>query len=552
MAILRLLKLLVFFQLAGCVSLHPANTSRDNNVLSKQLTYNYDTSYILGGTYDTSSNAGTKVKTCIANSYNLDSWLINNPKSRLSFEENQTLQQTLDSLGVDINTKIKLPEHELNIPLAYAITNEFTGYILNLYYVYNYSSNISFKDGALSSGEKILTPEALVALHHSAQDFRNMCGDKFVSQIQGGVNVIIKISLSFTSIVEKNYYSENLDRITGLQNILNIIKTNPKNITFNIQSSGIQVGGNPEQLGQIFLKNGGKVSKDGYPELSCNSNVSEDTKCANLINDVMAYVNTIPQQIHSSKDLHLFSPVLSTWENVGVIPGTTNVNKDAIHAMNSLNKLYDDDFKILDFLNHFTLLLKVASSDSQNPFSVKVNELKNLYDLIAKLYSNPNYHLNDCFQGFINDTCIKTYNDFLTVRQHYTSNADLNNLLSYIVQNYYFTSLFTSIDPINYAPCEVFPVSDPLESLFAINCAGQVTFDKNNPVKIVQKATEISVNHLLYQYKTDSLHNGIFEYQFSDALRQDPFYPSSYYGNSMVLFNKDSAAKEGVFLVKYF
>lgn len=504
--------------------------------------------YSLGGTYDTMSNHATNTETCLNAASNESNFMIRNPHATLDFTQNQSLQQVMSALGVDFSMHISLGVSSVNVAYHYAKTSQNNAYTLNLNYIYDYSGTKVFKDGAIHDGESALTLLAKSQVNHSPEEFRKICGDEFVNELNAGASVLMRLSLRFDSAVEKNYFTENMDKVGGLQNILDTIRSNPRSIRYTLTASGLQVGGNPDGLNNLFIKNGGKVNADGYAELQCGSSSSISPLCVNLVNSVIDYAVDLKSQLNDPKDYYLTNPVLAKWSSIGIFPGDVNLDPNILNAMQGLNKLYLQDSNDYDFMNNYSQMLSnkgVLSSE----MSQKLLLLQNKYKQLMNLYDDPSYHLADCFNGFVSTNCINIHDNFVAARERILNNPEQMQFLSYLKQNQYNVELFTRPDVNATSICEILPISSSNDSgQFMINCDGQVSTGASNTPIIIKRINgqkNISISNFVYKYQpfgssviTD------FKYEFNQSLDMDSFYENMYAGDARVTIHNSTIDKQ--------
>ncbi len=505
----------------------------NNNAKSMQKTSDFFVNttpslFEVAGTYDSMSQHSTNNKTCLAAGDNSDNIVIINPHSSLDFSQEQDFQTVQKALGVDFNEHIGYGPFSINIAYNYGKSSQDDSYTLNINYVYQYTGIATLKHNISMQGESILTPIARSALKNSPSIFRDLCGDGFIAQVDAGINVLMRINLKFNSSIEKNYFSDTLNKIGGLQNILSQISTNPNKINYSLTASGLQMGGNPDAFNQLFLKyDSHAIGQEGYPTITCSSDGGVSAKCVNIINEVIDYAKGIKKQINSPADYYYFNPIVSSWSEAGINPGNTDVNPSITHAMQQLTEQYYLDYNNYKFVNEYKQMLenkKLLSMQMQQ----NLNKIIQSYQNILKIYVDPTKHLMDCFNGFVSTSCLSIRDNLFKVRNENSIPKELNDLLEYLKSNQYLTNLY--INNQDTTSCLVAPIET---NKFLINCNGQTngSFD-SNATNLTFKDESLEVKNLIYYYDDNK-----YTYLFSEPLRLDSFFPNSYYGNSTIMNN---------------
>ncbi len=524
--------------LTGCNSAGSNNTASQVASLEKNVLTQGNSSqslYHLGGTYDTMSNHPTSTISCLNITNDPNKVMILNPHAGLEFTQKQSLQQVLRASGVNFHLHIDLGITSFDMAYKYAKSSQSDDYNLNINYIYQYSGIATFKENSLLTGEAELTPEASQMLHTSPQTFRQMCGDNFIGQADAGASVLINLKLHFDSSVDKNYYDDNLRKIGGLQNVLGVIKNNPGGVNYSLTASGLQVGGSPELLNQLFVRYGGTVNADGYPELNCGNSIQTNSNCSELVNQVISYATSLKDQLHTPSDYYFTNPILSSWPSIGVYPGSVAINPKITQAMQDLNKHYQTDYADNEFINNYYNMLSSKGMLSQD-FGASLSQLITKYKNLMMLYKNPDYHLNDCFNGFVSLSCINIHDNFLRARAAVLNDNRLNQLLNYIKTNQYQANLFIDSYLKTYSLCLLSPISNENNPSFMVNCNGQVSRGTPEAPITLQKtndAKNVQINNLVYRYKnSDGLTS--FTYSFIQPLTQDSFYGDVYAGDPLI------------------
>jgi hypothetical protein len=482
----------------------------------------------VGGTYDTMSSHPTPIKSCLSAANNSDNFEIDNPQAKLDFTQEQSLSSVQSALGIYYYPSVGFGPLEIGILYSYARSSQDDNFTLNMNYIYQYSGTAKFKNNLLVQGEGALTNTAKDVLESSPTAFRQMCGDRYVAELNAGASVLMRISLKFDSHVEKNYYDDSFKDIGWLQNVLDIIKQNPNHIHYSLSASGIQVGGNADLLNQLFIKYGGNIGTDGYPVLNCGTNEHSNPQCVNLINEVINYAKSLKGQLNSFDDYYLFNPVALEWKTIGIYPGDVSEDPQILEAMRQLTQQYHQDESSVDFIKSYKNMLS-----SKNALSAEVNnyldkEDSNFQNIMA-IYKNPNYHLADCYNGFVSTSCLSVRDNILNTRNQILSDKRLNQFFDYLLNSQYIVSLYISPDYGKTADCMLSPITDEEDHLFMVNCNGQVSsgFDKYSGISIfsLNSGSNLLIKNLNYHYSKD---NNLIKYTYN--FNQPLFLTDSYRG----------------------
>ncbi len=494
-----------------------------------------NTIFNVGGTYDSMSHHPTLVNSCL-NVANIESNLIiRNPHASLNFNQMQSLSSVQSALGTEFSSHTSYGAFDVNTNYKYGRSSQDDSYTLNLNYIYQYAGKASFKSDVVVQGKGVLTPTSLSILD-SPDKFRKMCGDMVISELDASASLLMRLTLTFDSSVDKNYYDDSFKKVSGLQNVLEIIKTNKNNVDFTLNAAGIQVGGNPQLLNQLFIENGGSIGKDGYPVLGCGTKSSINPSCVDLINQVINYSQTLSSQLNSPKDFYFINPTLASWAEIGINAKVVITDPQVLQAMQQIIKQYNQDYKDLTFISNYKNMLFSKGMLSAS-MEEKLNTLINNYQQVINLYSDPSYNVMDCFNGFVGNSCLAIKDNVINARNNILKNSSLNELLIYLKTNQYLVTLFIKPDLITTTQCAVSPISESDTHLYMINCNGQAsgTFDLINEGTIEKK---LIINSFTYSYKHLDINYG-FTYRFNQSLLQDSL-DDNLYASEAVITDKTS------------
>lgn len=495
----------------------------------------------VGGSYDSMSSHPTNTTSCLSAASDISNIQLNNQQTLLSFSSVSDSNSVQNALGVEFSATIGWGAFATTIAYDYARSSEDDDYSLNLNYIYQYTGKASFNSTLQLQGNSVLTPAALNLVQTDPISFRTMCGDGFVNELNAGASVLMRVKLKFNSYNEKTVFDNSFNQAGGLQDVLSIIQSNGSGIHYSLSVAGMQVGGNPQLLNTLFESYGGQIGANGYPVLECGTDTSVSPDCTNIINQVIPYANTISAQLNTINDYYLDNPSVAKWQEIGVFPGSTNVESMTLQAMADLSSQYDIDQTDLDFLNNYHYMLSAAnllSSDMNNNLTTLISK----YDQVIAVYHNPENNIMNCYNGYVSSQCIQIRDSILQQRSMILNDQNLNNLLIYLKNSQYQAYLLkqTGIDAFgNQALCSLNPISDSNLKLFLINCDGQVsgTLDNVNAFTINYDELKhlLHINNLNYNYQQadGSLLN--ISYYLNQELAAQASYQNTWSGTATVV-----------------
>ena len=527
----------ISFLLAGCYSGNniQSNVNADDAKLSIQPN---DLPYIMGGTYDTTTAHPTATSSCLNAGQN-GSYVLSSPSARINFSETQSLDEVLSALGINAAVHIGWGPFSTTISYNYANSSQDDAYSLNLNYIYKYAATAYFPSNINMQGESALTPSAQGVVGLPVQ-FRTMCGDRFIAQMDAGASVLMRLKLKFISNEDKNYFDTHLKRIHGLNNVLSIIESNPTNIHYQLVASGLQGGGNPQLLNAIFECAGGKIDPDtGYASINCETGKKSPINCANLVTQIIDYASTIKGQLSESSSFYFSNPLPGSWSSIGISPGDVNPSQDDLDALNNITTLYNQDQQSNRFILQYGVMLQ-----NYNLLSPTMNQdLMNLYALyqnILSIYTDPSLDIMDCYNGFVSSQCVTINTSLVNQRnQIINSESQLFNLLSYLESNQYVSGLVIESGMNNEAYCGFYPITGSAHSMYMVNCDGQAsgTFGTAEALTIIPGPNNtLTINNLAYNY-TDNKQENKFSYQLGAPLIPVIGIHSAYNGYADVYMN---------------
>ena len=433
--------------------------------------------FSLGGTYDTTSTHPTNTTSCLNAAYLPDTFAWSNQHASLTFDSSADSEAVGAAIGGEIAARIGWGGFSSISSYHYARSSQDDSYTLNMNYVYQYGSKLSFKEAALVYGIDVLTAAAKDTLLNNPSAFRQKCGDVFISNLHAGLAVLMKVSLVFHSHSEKDAFVDKFDAAPGLSSIMSKIKFASSGINYSLSIAGMQQGGNPESLTQLFVNYGARVGEDGYPILNCGNAHNINLHCTDLITQVLSYATTVPLQLRSFNDYYLSAPTVEPWRNLGVFPQVLDPDPQILQAMRELAIQYDQDLHRVDFLKNYTHMLAAYNLISPDVRS-KLSWLISAYSQVLENYIDPANTVMDCYAGFVSQRCVAIRDHIFHLRSNILNNIELNNFLSYLLNNQYSMALLKSAsltNPFNRVACDLNPISAADTALYLVNCQGQVS-----------------------------------------------------------------------------
>ncbi|HMT02505.1 MAG TPA: hypothetical protein PKD00_04235 [Burkholderiales bacterium] len=504
---------------------------------------------IIGGTFDTMSFNSTPTNTCLLAAKDFKNIDFINPAGYVSFDDPFAEIRIRNVLATEYGGPINYGAFEIAAH-SYAKSSFDDPYTMNFHYIYTYSRTAVFKNGSIG-GIKSLTPEALKLVTDYPIKFRQMCGDKFIEQIDAGFSVLFRIGLKFDSPIEKDYYNQGFNRMGGLTNIIDRIRKNPYGVNYKLTISAMQAGGDFSKLKQLFLQHNGYISEDGYPELKCKSATDDksDSECVSMINEIISYANNVYSQLQGPKDYFYWNPVTSSWYSIGIPVEKVEPDEAVLKAMEELTKQYNQDENDSFYVDNYERMLasKGLLSDKMKQ---DLTNLSNSYHNLLKLYKDPMSNIFDCYSGFVSKSCLTIKDSIFAKREYILSDNRLNQLLIYLRNNQFVADFLVNDDLREHKTCLLSPITDADNLLYMINCNGQASgsFVNDDSIKIIKNTNNtITIKSMVYNYKPYK-----FNYKFDQPLIVDPFDPICYRGNTVITINNDleNPIKKDFLLVK--
>jgi hypothetical protein len=469
---------------------------------------------------------------------------IANPSAILTFDQQQNLQTLQQALNVDVSGSFGGDRFSTSLAAEFANASKDNSYTTNIIYLYQYAGIANFKPGTLGQGINALTPVAQ-SFVESNIPFQTMCGDSFVSQMNAGVTLAVRLTLSFNSALSQSEFKANLQANLGLASITTAIQTaatqSGQNISFSL--SALQLGGEPQNLNQIFGQPG---SGGDYPFVDCGSTKQggNPTACNAMVDAIVNYAQTLPGQISNSdgalnlNNLYYTNPAYEAYSSLGIPHGAVNPDAQTLQAMQTLTQQYDQTVYNYNLVNHYlntmSLIMDPASLEALT------DAQQWLGNQLQDVYLDPYYQLLNCYKGYVSDSCVNIEQNINNaIQTNYPLPSLESKEITYLDTHSYTAQLMDYNESTNvYYPqsCVLAPIADPDTNLYAVNCDGYwmtspagLYISQNNSFG----ANVMNISGLSYSTYGQPLIQGDQKYQTIsyDNGGSIALNPSGYFGN---------------------
>ncbi len=534
----------------GATSSTSAVTQSGSKVNSAPLG---DTLYTMrmGSGIDSVTHTGTSGQTCLANASNQDNIYIGYPSASVSLNSQQSMNELQQALNVDVSGPYGGDRFSTSMAAQFANSSKNTSYTANFLYLSQYASKAVFKDGSLGNGLDALTPSAAALAQTSPTDFRSICGNEFVEQMDAGAVLGVRLTLKFNSHLDQESFLAQMNATTGLSSISEEIKQAAanSNVAVEVSLSAIQQGGQPEKLSAVFAEAG---SSSSYPSTQCVVEGSADTTtCDTTINNLIAYSQTLDEQLTNSDGslkldaLYYTNPAFTPYSNLGIsTQGAADPSAEVLGAMEQLVNDYDQAVYNHDFSSHYVTNLSgkldTATTQNLNDTSQKLN------NQINNVYLVPVYDVIDCYKGYVTSQCLTIRDNVEEGLVPYALSAQESSLIDYLennaysgyLMNYYGGATPTATDyHMSNSECTFAPVSSPNYARYAINCNGQWLTTEVSKGIIIQPSylgEGLNVSDLAYiSTPPNTTTNGQLISYYDSVLSLDDSYDNYFYNDAV-------------------
>lgn len=512
------------------------NNQSDNNLK--------DANFIMrmGSGVDSTTNSVVSSQSCLIAMQNCDTpYLISNPQALIDFSRRSDLSTLEQALGVDVSSKFGGDRFSFSAAANFANSSKDNKYSTNIIYLYKYAGTATFKEGALGEGNDALTNTAkdLIA-HGDKTEFEEMCGDKFVSQMDAGAVLAVKLTLSFNSHSDQQKMEAQIRGDFGIANIATAIRqaSASTNVHSELTLSAFQQGGEPQKLNDIF----GRRSETGnYPMLDCGDPSKDANSCNAMIDAIVDYAQTMKQQLATSdsskidmQKLYYSNPVMQPWTSIQVRPYILHPSAELLHAMEQITSDYDNALADYSFAKHYLDGLDGRLSTTDKVVLTRV--VDKLYKQLTEVYNAPVYHTMSCYKGYVTNDCLDVQKNIQTVlsQDKYKLDNLSTKIMQYLKTNSYGVDLYGLINktdkpaPADYGlikGCFMVPVSDWLDNEYALNCDGRwLTTSTTIPLTVEYDidSGQLEINNLVYSYMINPFATPVYGSNMSYYLIDSP------------------------------
>lgn len=557
----------VFLGIGAAYALVSCNSIGDNNTLKKSnsnaslsnqqmcgnpyysqnnesTTKLKDANYIMrmGSGVDSTTNSVVSSQSCLIAMQTCDTpYSISNPQALIDFTRRSDLSTLEKMLGVDVSSKFGGDRFSFSAAASFANSSKDNKYSTNIIYLYKYAGTATFKEGVLGEGNETLTNTAKdLIVHGDKTEFEEMCGDKFVSQMDAGEVLAVKLTLSFNSHSDQQKMEAEIKGDFGIASVAAAIRqaSASTNVHSELTLSTFQQGGEPQKLNDIF----GRRSETGnYPMLDCGDPSKDVNACNAMIDAIVDYAQTLNQQLATSdsskidlQKLYYSNPVMQPWTSIQVHPYILHPSAELLHAMEQITTDYDNTIADYNFAKHYLDGLDGRLSTTDKVVLTRV--VDKLYKQLTEVYNAPVYHTMSCYKGYVTNDCLdvqKNIQSALALDKYTLDNLSIK-IMHYLKTNSYGVDLYGLINktdkptPADYGlikGCFMVPVSDWLDNEFALNCEGKwLNTSTVTPLMVEYDnySGQLEINNLVYSYMINPFATPVYGSNIGYYLNDSP------------------------------
>lgn len=507
-----------------------------------------------GAGYDDSTDTAVSDQSCLIAAESSGNVSIGSPSAYVNNGEQADLNTIENQLGIGIDGSVGLGGGVFSgsIIANYLQNSQDTDYKLNLTYLYEYYGTAILNN--IGQGESALTPTAAAfAFGGDPVRFRKMCGNEFISQMSAGAFLGTTLTLKFKSSVDKEAFKAALSLSGGIGTIsANIEQAAQKsNTSVELNISALQLGGDPQDLNQIF----GTPQKNGnFPYVNCGSveSTSANTKaCEKTVNAIIAYGQAMGQQLNNQdgsinpQKLYYYSAIATPYSAIGVTPNLPDPSPAVIAAANHIYQMYNDANLNYQFINNY---LGILGNNLSTTSSVLLQDAQSYYKAqMQDIFQNQIYNIMDCYRGDISSQCpqIEANIESALATKEFTLPQEDVNLLNYFETSEYAGKLYTytgtgtdTMADYSYSinDCVFYPISTQFSSQYIVSCGGYLyPITSGNGLVVTQSPSPtesgviLNVNGL--QYNALNPNYPAYQPQItypSMMMSQNPYAPTSF------------------------
>ena len=502
-----------------------------------------------GAAYDTSTSTVVSDQSCLIAARMPNNVTVTTPETRYSLA-NINLNRLEGILNTNVSGLMGGAVFASSDKAQFLQQITDTPYKLNLNYSYEFAGMATLKT---QSGTRALVPYAKKLAEGGPKDqlqFRKMCGNSFLPITDAGALVVLSVSLSFNSSADKQAFQTALSTETSIGNIAKSIQhaADEANVTVYMSLNPIQFGGEPNQLVNVINGN-----------LSCgdiNHNPQGVEQCAQTIDGVIQYVQTVPSQVTNPdgsinlQNAYYMNSVTEKYTALGINVNAPDPSPQVLAAAQQLVKLYHNaDFNYQFAAHYLTMLKKYLTTASQVSLQDTHRRYRAQIDDVFMNQSNSIFAT--CFQGYLSERCLNVASNVESIlaQSQYAIPSDFAALLNYFESSIYTTKLYSYIgggsdQPDDYQKrnCMLYPVSTLESKQYVIYC-GESTFFPSaalNGLQISQSTesagmASLTINGLQYTAINPKLpqYSEAITYPSGLILQQVSGYPGTFSVNAI-------------------
>lgn len=312
--------------------------------------------------------------------------------SNIYFGNTVSFEDIQKSLNVDVTVSAGIGPFSTSDSAMYAQFIEQDYYSQAFYYygVLDFSLQTWNPNGY---GPELLNPTGQGAYQAGPEQFRLVCGDQIVTQVDEVAGLYYTMSVTFSSNYDKQTFTANAGASFG--NIISVSGTvstvaQKFNLNGEVTVSALQIGGNPSDLPLIFNK-----GQNGYYITSCS--LQDLSACQSAVDGVLAYAQgSFLNQTITGKGVPT-SPLWRPTDDLGIDTGNTTVTPDVQAAREWLGQTYLNQTAQATFVGHLLgspfMSAQYVSVDVLNELS---DQNTNLQNNLA-LFEDPNTGVIACY-----------------------------------------------------------------------------------------------------------------------------------------------------------
>ncbi|MDD3266880.1 MAG: hypothetical protein PHC75_06875 [Burkholderiales bacterium] len=490
-------------------SMSNSNSLKDANFITR-----------MGAGVDSTTNTVVSSQSCLIAMQNKElPYTISNPQTLIDFSKSSDLSILEKSLNVDVSGKYGGDRFSVSAAASFANASKDNKYATNIIYLYKYAGVATFKDGVLGESANALTTVAKELISYGDKtEFEQMCGDKFISQMDAGVVLAVKLTLKFNSHNDQQKMEAELKGSYGVASVAAAIRhaSSSQKIHSELTLSAFQQGGEPHKLNDIFGKRA-NVSGN-YPVLDCGDPTKDSNSCNQMIDAIIDYAQTMKEQISPNgsqidmSKLYYSNTVAQPWSSIQVRPYLLHPSAELLNTMEKITTDYDNTVANYNFAKHYLFALNGKLS------ATTVRILDRVVDKLGKqineVYNAPVYHVMSCYRGYVTNEClnIKKNIDNALEQDKYKLDPLSIQTLSYLRDGAYGVELYGLINKTDnpvlsdydlIGSCFMAPISNKVQNKYALNCDGNwLNVAKQDPLIAYQDPDkgQFVIQNLAYQF----------------------------------------------------